>query len=78
MAFGIDYVHIQIPSIAFIIAQYKPLKENFGKISSIHKALLKARENLLKALHAPILDVKARAYLDLIGFFLKKYSIEIL
>ncbi|KAJ9068960.1 hypothetical protein DSO57_1023403 [Entomophthora muscae] len=76
--FDLDYILIQIPSIAFIIAHLKATKSNSEYAGHLIKTLILSRDSLTKGISIPFHGFKATAYLHLIDFFLKQQNIHFL
>ncbi|KAJ9086023.1 hypothetical protein DSO57_1008536 [Entomophthora muscae] len=76
-SFGMDFIQIIIPSIAYIIAYIKPFKEAVGHDVQLVKALAQARMIIANRVSVSHLNVKAKPYLDLIDYILSQRHIPI-
>ncbi|KAJ9086025.1 hypothetical protein DSO57_1008538 [Entomophthora muscae] len=76
--FGMDFIQIIIPSIAYIIAYIKPFKEAVGHDSQLVKALAQARMIITRGTNPSHPNVKAKPYLDLIDYLLERHHISFL
>ncbi|KAJ9048516.1 hypothetical protein DSO57_1034324 [Entomophthora muscae] len=73
-SFGLDYIHILIPSLAFLIAHTKPFKKTFGYSDHFQRSLLKAKHTIARGKHVTFTRKTATVCLDLIDFLLSHHK----
>ncbi|KAJ9079503.1 hypothetical protein DSO57_1034769 [Entomophthora muscae] len=74
--FDLDYILVQIPSLAFIMAYFKSIKGYPNYSHQLFRAIIQARISIAQGTSHPFHAVKARSYLVFIDYFLKKQNIH--
>ncbi|KAJ9068957.1 hypothetical protein DSO57_1023401 [Entomophthora muscae] len=74
-SFGLDYIHILIPSLAYLMAHHKAFKKTFGFSHHFLKVIMHAREAIAKGTNVPFIGTNATVCLKLIDFLLQRHSI---
>ncbi|KAJ9086019.1 hypothetical protein DSO57_1008532 [Entomophthora muscae] len=75
--FGLDFILILIPSIAYMITYIKPFKKTFGHDGHLVKALAKAKLAIANGTDPPHQNPYAKPYLDLIDYLLSRHPIDL-
>lgn len=74
-SFGMDFIYILAPSVAFLLAHYKAFRREFGTAPQLQEALLLARASIERGLKVDPFQSKATIYLRLIDLIVKQRNL---